>query len=196
MATTTPKATFWVAFGANMASEYGGPRATLNAAKAALCAKGLSLRAESHHYQTPCFPLNAGPDYVNFVVEFEAVITPKKLLATLHEVEAQFGRERNERWGQRAIDLDIVAVDQLIVPNPEAIMGWVNLTLEEQVNRTPDELLIPHPRLQDRAFVLIPLAELRPNWVHPILDFTVQEMCDALPDGDKSAVTPLPNPPL
>ena len=101
------------------------------------------------------------------------------------------GRERVQRWGQRTLDLDLIASGDLVLPNGEIHQYWRDLPLEQQMSTAPDQLVLPHPRMQDRAFVLVPMAKIAPDWVHPVLKQSVLEMLDALPEQDKDAVKPL-----
>lgn len=90
------------------------------------------------------------------------------------------GRERGTRWGQRTLDLDLLAMGDLVLPDAQVYAHWRDLPLEDQARRAPEQLILPHPRLQDRAFVLVPLSDVAPDWRHPVLGRTVLEMRDAL----------------
>jgi 2-amino-4-hydroxy-6-hydroxymethyldihydropteridine diphosphokinase len=113
------------------------------------------------------------------------------ILARLHVVEARFGRERAQRWGMRTLDIDLLAMGDSVLPDPETQDRWRLLPPEDQIRATPDQLILPHPRLQDRAFVLVPLADVAPDWVHPRTGLSVRQMLAALPAEDRDAVTPL-----
>lgn len=108
---------------------------------------GITLQACSSWYQTePVGPPQ--PDYLNGCALLEVQLTPQKLLETLLAVEAEFGRVRQERNGPRTLDLDLLLFDNLILDTPT--------------------LKLPHPRMHERAFVLVPLAEIAPDWVEPV----------------------------
>lgn len=180
-----------LAFGANIRSFLGEPSATISAAVQSLIAGGLAVETQSRFYSTPCFPAGAGPDFVNSAARGRWGGTPEALLALLHEVEAEFGRTREARWAARSLDIDLIAFGDAVRPDEAGYRAWLDLPLEDQGARAPEELVLPHPRLQDRAFVLIPLADVAPDWRHPVLGQSVAELCAALPEGEKSAVKPL-----
>ena len=182
-----------VAFGGNLPFEGDGPANTLRLAVTALADEGLEVAALSRFFATPCFPAGAGPDYVNAaaVLNCGEVVDLASVLAGLHRVEARFGRERAQRWGMRTLDIDLLAMGDSVLPDAGTQDRWRLLPASEQVRATPDRLILPHPRLQDRAFVLVPLADVAPGWVHPRTGQTVLQMLAALPEADRDAVHPL-----
>lgn len=145
----------------------------------------------SRLFSTPCFPVGAGPDYVNAAALIETELTPEGLLRRMHEVEAMFGRQRVQRWGQRTLDLDLLAYGDLVLPDGATQDHWRVLALDQQTKDAPQQLILPHPRLQDRAFVLVPLAEIAPDWRHPRLGLTVRQMLSRLEMAEIDAVRPL-----
>lgn len=182
-----------VAFGANLPLEGEAPAQTIVRAANALAREGLSVLALSPLYATPCFPAGAGPDYVNAaaLLDVPADCAPASVLQRLHRVEDHFGRKREQRWGMRTLDIDLLALGDSVLPDPATQDSWRALPPEAQVRRTPDQLILPHPRLQDRAFVLVPLADVAPDWVHPRTGQSVAAMLAALPEADRAEVKPL-----
>ncbi len=186
---------FLIALGANLPFRRSRPETTLRSAIATFPTVGIDVLAVSRLYSTPCFPPGAGPDYVNGA----AIITTKtfcdvaSVLGKLHELEQKFGRRRENRWAMRTLDLDLLAAGDSILPDAATQDAWRALPPATQATATPDQPILPHPRMQDRAFVLVPLADIAPGWRHPRLGLTVTDMLAALPEADRAAVRPLPD---
>ncbi len=183
-----------VALGANLPFGEHPPEETLAAALVSLVAQGMSLVAKSRLFRTPCFPKGAGPDYVNAVclLGFSADQSPRDLLDVLHRVEDMFGRKRDQRWGMRTLDLDLLAMGDSVVPDAAVQQHWRDLPAADQLQLAPDGLILPHPRIQDRAFVLIPLADVAPDWRHPLLGLSVTQMIERIPPADLAELVPIP----
>ena len=151
-----------IALGANLPSSYGSPEETLEAAKEALARAGVHILNSSKTIITPPVPMSDQPWYRNAVVSVETALEALELLNLLHEIEADFGRVRTVRNAPRLLDLDLIAYHDVIIND--------------------DDVFIPHPRLHERGFVLLPLQEVAPNWVHPVLKHSVEDLIAALPD--------------
>ena len=123
----------------------------------------VTVLAESHVYETLPWGYENQPAFLNMVVKAETGLEPVALLAYLKQLEVQLGREQNFRWGPRLIDLDILFYDNLIVNTPP--------------------LVIPHPRLHERGFVLVPLADVAPDLVHPVFQKSVSALLSEVDIG-------------
>ncbi|MEO0485424.1 MAG: 2-amino-4-hydroxy-6-hydroxymethyldihydropteridine diphosphokinase [Pseudomonadota bacterium] len=186
-----PVCRYVIALGANLPLHGDEPPATLRAALRALQARGIAVCDTSRFFSCPAFPAGNGPDYTNAAAVLETTLTARALLDALHAVEAQFGRERATRWGQRTLDLDLITAGEGVFPDRATHAEWRLLDAATQRLRAPDEMILPHPRLQDRAFVLVPMADIAPDWRHPVLGKTVVEMRDALPPEALAEMVPM-----
>lgn len=163
-------------------------------------AKALDLLAErtgtqptaSRFYRTPAFPPGAGPDFVNAAAELPWSGTAQDLLSLLHEIEASLGRTRKTRWEARIMDMDLIALGDQVLPDVMTQRRWADLPTERAAIETPDQVILPHPRLQERGFVLVPLAEIAPNWRHPLTGESVAEMLAARPASERAEIWPIP----
>lgn len=148
--------------------------------------------AVSRFYSTPAIPLGSGPNYVNAAVSLRTPLNPLDLLQELHRIEAGFGRDRDgRRWKARTVDLDLLAMGDAVLPDTPTQSRWRALPLAEQMLTAPGELILPHPRMQDRGFVLVPLADVAPGWRHPLTGRSVQQMLDDLPRDALSTIRPI-----
>ena len=159
-----------VALGANLPHAGRSPRQTLEAALDRLDALGVRTRRLSRWYRTAPVPASDQPDFVNGVAAVETRLAPEALLRVLHRVEAEFGRQRTIRYAARTLDLDLLAYGQIL--------------------RGEDEgpPILPHPRLDERGFVLVPLSEVAPAWVHPVSGRAIGELLAALPEQAMAAI--------
>ena len=185
-----PEREILIAMGGNLPSPAGPPRETLQAAAADIERTWGPLRL-SRLYSTPAFPAGSGPAYVNAAMGLRSDRPAGELLADLHRIEAAYHRTRSTRWAGRTLDLDLIAVGDEIHPDAQDFARWHGLNPADQQILTPRHLILPHPRLQDRGFVLVPLADVAPGWRHPVLGATVAEMLAALPAEALEGIRPL-----
>ena len=177
-----------MALGSNLQTATRTSLEMVNEALGLFAAAQIRITKQSQWYSAPAFPKGNGPDYVNGVVEIESALTAKEILRALHDIESALGRARPKRWAARVIDLDLLANGDEVAPNPAAFAHWQSLPLAAQIEAAPEELVLPHPRLQDRPFVLKPFAEIAPEWVHPILRKTANELMSDLPADECAAI--------
>ncbi|PIE06801.1 MAG: 2-amino-4-hydroxy-6-hydroxymethyldihydropteridine diphosphokinase [Rhodobacterales bacterium] len=179
-----------IAVGSNATSQHGDPAQTVEAALAALDARGLRVVARSRIFRTAFVPRGAGPDVLNAAAVLETRLGPEALLAELHGIEAEFGRVRRKRWGSRTLDLDLLLMGDAVLPDLAAFRAWQEMHPDDQARQAPDGLILPHPRLAERAFVLVPAAEVAPDWRHPVLGRTIAGLLADLPEDDLKTVRP------
>jgi 2-amino-4-hydroxy-6-hydroxymethyldihydropteridine diphosphokinase len=142
-----------IGLGGNLDGPWGTPRETVMRAFAALDHGPIRLHAASSLIVTPPFGRRNQPDFVNAAARIETHLSPDALLRRLHMIEHQAGRARRLRWGPRTLDLDLLDYHGLIRP-------------KRTLSIKP--LVLPHPGIAERLFVLEPLAEIEPSWRHPL----------------------------
>jgi 2-amino-4-hydroxy-6-hydroxymethyldihydropteridine diphosphokinase len=150
-----------IALGANLPSPAGPPAATLRHALARLEQLGVKILSVSSLYETPAWPDPAQPVFVNAVAAVETALQPVELLTLLHGVETDLGRLRSAPNAARTLDIDL---------------------LDHGGRVMNDDVILPHPRMAERSFVLVPLAEIVPDWRHPVTGQGVGEFLAGLPD--------------
>mgnify|MGYP000498278692 CR=1 FL=1 len=159
-----------IAMGANLPHpKYGDPLNTLVEARKELVAMGLDIVGSSSWYRTAPVPISDQPWFVNSVLWVSSNLAPESLLTILHEVEEKFGRVRVDKWEARLLDLDLVAYNDRVTENQHQAEG----------------LVLPHPHMHERAFVMVPITELDPGWMHPRLQKTAEELAK-LTAGDQA----------
>jgi dihydropteroate synthase len=150
-----------IALGANLPSQFGSPRATLKRAIQEIARHGIRVLYQSPIYLTAPVPISDQPWYHNAVIGVSTDKSPAQLIQILQTIEKNFGRVRTERNAPRVIDLDIVAYHDGVVNDAD--------------------LIIPHPRAHERAFVLYPLRDIAPNWIHPVSRQSISHLIESLP---------------
>ncbi len=154
--------------GANLDSDYGSPPQTLTAA-ALIMAASMDIVQKSNIWKSAPVPYDSTQNwYYNCVVEVDTNIAPETLLENLLLIERQFGRVRSERNAPRVLDLDLIAFNNQVYDSKN--------------------LAIPHPRMHERLFVLKPLQQLNKNWVHPLLNQSVDQMLQNTPQEQQAEI--------
>lgn len=159
-----------IALGGNLDSWAGKPAQTLRAALGRLEQHGVKVVATSPYYVTPAWPDRSDPPFVNAVAHIETGLAPAALMELLHQTETAFERVRSARNAPRTLDLDLIDYDSRVEQGPP---------------------VLPHPRLVERAFVLVPLAGVAPKWHHPATGQPVADLLAALPAAEREAVRPI-----
>jgi len=153
-----------IGLGANVPGPWGSPQQTLERAILILNEAPLSLVKVSTIIASKPFGVTDQPDFVNAVARIKTALAPEALMARLHEIELLADRRRTVRWGPRTLDLDLLDYDGLILAGEGEADG----------HRTP--LVLPHPGITERSFVLGPIAEILPEWKHPVIGLSARAM--------------------
>ena len=177
-----------ISFGANLPGPFGNPSQTLQSVIEELRVHGFIISKRSRYYSSPAFPDASKPKFLNTCLELKVAHEALDVLDFLKFIEKKMGRRKNSRWESRICDLDLLSFDNLVFPSIKIFYKWYNMPLNRQIIEQPDQLLLPHPRLQDRAFVLKPLMDFAEDWIHPVTYLSVKEMFEALPIVERDAV--------
>ena len=160
------KTSILIGIGANLAPDgYATPREGCEAAIAGLCELGIDVLAVSPWYETAPVPVSDQPWFNNAVIAATTAMTAPDALVALHSIEAGFGRVRTVRNAARVLDLDL--------------LDYGGQTYDE------DNITIPHPRLHERAFVLLPMRDVAPGYTHPVSGRSIDGLIAALPDDQQ-----------
>ncbi len=152
-----------IAMGSSLRGDYASSTALLDAAVARLRPAGLNVTARSGWWRSAAWPDPSQPDYLNGVVLVETRLSPGEVLASILALEAAFGRKRGLANAPRTLDLDLIAHGRQVLEGPD--------------------LVLPHPRAHERLFVMGPLAEIAPDWRHPVLGRTASDLAAAASVG-------------
>lgn len=156
-----------LALGANLPSSFGTPAQTLEKAIEALQSRGIRILSRSRLWLTAPVPFDpAQPWYHNAVVAVETSLNPRHLLSEILSIEAGFGRIRSVRNAPRVLDIDLIAYNKQMIAQEE-------------------DLIVPHPRFHERAFVLYPIRDIAPEWRHPSRGDTLADLIKSLPVGQR-----------
>ena len=151
----------YIALGSNL----GDKEANLRQALKMLLVKGLQIRSVSSFFKTEPYGVTDQPEFINAVACAKTDLAPEKLLKLLLDTELEMGRVRLRHWGERNIDLDLLLYDDLIYYS--------------------EKLVLPHPDMQNRLFVLQPLSEIAADKIHPVYKKSIQNLLKSLTDGDE-----------
>jgi 2-amino-4-hydroxy-6-hydroxymethyldihydropteridine diphosphokinase len=158
-----------LALGGNLAGDYPSLEALLEAALSSLPRAGMRVVRRSGWWRSAAWPDPSQPAYLNGIAIVETTLSPHEVVAAIHALEAQFGRTRGLANAARTLDIDLIAYGRQVIDTPG--------------------LTVPHPRAAERRFVMGPLAEIAPDWVHPALGQTAAELArSAMVGADAAAI--------
>lgn len=177
--------------GGNLPSQFGAPVFGLVKSLALISRLG-RLKSVSRLYTSKAYPVSDQPDFLNCVLQLQVDMDAENLLQKLHDIEHSLARERSVRWGARTIDIDLLLYGDAVLPD---LQVWHAIRAQGGAATLEGEPLVPHVRLDQRAFVLKPLLDvLAPDWQHPVtgvrLEDAVKEM-DAVMAGHASDTQPV-----
>lgn len=158
--------TIFIALGTNLGDRLANLRAALDA-----LSPHLKRIQPSRIFETPPWGFTDQPAFLNMVAQAQTKLGPHELLSTLKQAEARIGREPTFRYGPRLIDLDILFYDDLVLESPP--------------------LIIPHPKLHERGFVLVPLMDIASDFIHPVFKKTIRELISTIDTTNITSISSL-----
>ncbi len=160
----------YIGLGANLDGPDGPPPVTLELALERFTAHDMRIVAKSRWYLSEAVPDPSDPPFTNGVVEIDTRLGPEAVMGELHAIERSFGRVRGRRWAPRVLDLDLLDFEGLV----------------RQAGPS-ESLQLPHPRMHERAFVLLPLREIAPEWRHVTLSRSINDLIVDLPENARAS---------
>jgi len=161
-----------IGLGANVSfHRTGSPRATCGAALEQMARSGIRISQRSRWYESAPVPVSEQPWYVNGVVVAETTVSASDLVDRILEIELNFGRQRGEINAPRTLDLDLIAYGSAVIDSKTA---------------RGHAIRVPHPRMAERAFVLLPLRDVAPDWRHPSHGLSIDDLVEAMPAGQET----------
>ena len=167
---------YFIAIGSNLETQNLSRLEVINNALGYFPQFNIFLIKVSSFWESRSYPDITQPNFINAVSEVHSDLNPYEILHELKTIEKKMGRKNNTRWGSRVLDLDIISAGSIILPNNFVFNKWLTMPLQKQIKNQPNELILPHPRIQDRLFVLNPLNEVAPHWTHPVFNKTPLEL--------------------
>ncbi|MCG8490446.1 MAG: 2-amino-4-hydroxy-6-hydroxymethyldihydropteridine diphosphokinase [Sneathiellales bacterium] len=165
-----------IGMGANLHHpQFGEPLNSLKAAVEEIRNRNVMIVSQSSYYRSAPVPISDQPWFVNAVLTVETDLNVSGILSLLHDVEFVFGRVRKEKWEARVLDLDLLAYHDDVTANQDQKEGSV----------------VPHPHMHERAFVLAPLAEIQPDWSHPVLNKSAASLLEGLAGDQVFEIIPV-----
>lgn len=158
----------WISLGANIPGTWGSPRTAVHKAILELQKRNFHVFARSALYSTPPLGPVRQPYYLNMVIGARAPLGPFALLRLLNRLELSAGRRVNGRWHARPLDLDVLDYGGRVLGNAS-------------VQRRRGQIVLPHPEMHRRGFVMVPLAQVAPGWRHPTLGIAARQLLERHP---------------
>ena len=161
-----------LSLGSNLSSKFGDRFKNLEIAMNYLEGYGILIEKKSSFYETPSYPNMSDPKFINVIISVKTKLPPIDLMSVLIHIEEKLGRKRNKKNDPRTCDIDIIDYEQKII----------NFKYRDL------DLIVPHERMHSRNFVLFPLIEIIPNWIHPQTKENISDIIKKLSNEDRKSV--------
>jgi len=162
----------FLALGSNLSSKYGDRFVNINTSISLLESNNIKILNKSSYYETPSYPDNRNPKFINVVIEVDSELSPERFASILIRIEEKLGRKRVNKNDPRTCDIDIIDYNGQII---NFRCGDLNFT-------------VPHEKMTFRNFVLYPLEEIAPNWIHPKTKVKVSSLINNLADANRKSI--------